>query len=624
MTKLEITGGNPKFNQEFKGQRTSYDVAVDPGTKSVKLAFGTTSGSTITVNGTEVKDANTKIDLTDGKASIDIKVTNGSNSKNYKVALREKSQDATLKELMVNESNGYGSSKAMSPEFNASTENYIVYSADSGRNFENLWPTSTDSNASVKVIALSGVDTARYDESDYNAKTGELSATSNSSGHARYAIYFGDQGTATLQIKVTSESGATKNYSIVITKKDNAADTLASVKTEAIKIINNYDLNDYRTTEKETLKEAINNLEETISNATKITDVTAAVEAFNETARDLKTDEDYIAELQQAKKSALDVISEAAKGTHDVGEQKQIDDIVSAATIQINAMTNTTDIAAVATKAKMDIEYAIMLNKAKAAAIAKVKAAAPGYNSNGQTSLDIIVNNAISEINEVKEVSNIDAIVAKAKLDINNLQGSSNTGAITYKTPGTPVLNASVNNEGNVVLSWNKTINTTSYSVYYKMTSEDGWTVKDTDNITLTLTGLRGGKSYEFKVVAHGLADNGAVISSQDSQISIVTIPETNEGVNIGKVSISKVKMSKGKVILSWKKVSGASGYQIYKSVKKASGFKKIKNTDALKYAVKNNIKKNKTYYFKVRAYKNVGDKTVYGSWSKTVKTRAK
>ncbi|MBR4759222.1 MAG: fibronectin type III domain-containing protein, partial [Lachnospiraceae bacterium] len=83
---------------------------------------------------------------------------------------------------------------------------------------------------------------------------------------------------------------------------------------------------------------------------------------------------------------------------------------------------------------------------------------------------------------------------------------------------------------------------------------------------------------------------------------------------------------SKKKAIaLKWKKISGAKGYEIQYSTKK--NFKKnskTKTTKKVKYTIKS-LKKKKTYYVRVRAYKtDVAGKKVYGKWSKVKKVKVK
>ena len=79
--------------------------------------------------------------------------------------------------------------------------------------------------------------------------------------------------------------------------------------------------------------------------------------------------------------------------------------------------------------------------------------------------------------------------------------------------------------------------------------------------------------------------------------------------------SITAKNTGSKRVRISWKKVSGATGYQVYYSTSKSGEYKLLKTTSGLNYS-KTGFKKGKTYYFKVRAYRTINGKKVYGSFS--------
>lgn len=85
----------------------------------------------------------------------------------------------------------------------------------------------------------------------------------------------------------------------------------------------------------------------------------------------------------------------------------------------------------------------------------------------------------------------------------------------------------------------------------------------------------------------------------------------------------AKVKTNgKKKIKVSWKKNTKASGYEIVYSTKKSFKGKKtivVKSNKTTSKVIKK-LKSKKKYYVKVRSYKKVGNKKVYGAYS-TVKT---
>ena len=109
-------------------------------------------------------------------------------------------------------------------------------------------------------------------------------------------------------------------------------------------------------------------------------------------------------------------------------------------------------------------------------------------------------------------------------------------------------------------------------------------------------------------------------VPGMTSTASPTTAPGT---ADIGTISSVKLKQKKQAVTISWEKVSGAAGYQICYSTSKKWKGKKQKLARNNKLTVKK-LKKKKTYYFRVRAYRINGTGKLYGAWSKTKKITIK
>ena len=78
----------------------------------------------------------------------------------------------------------------------------------------------------------------------------------------------------------------------------------------------------------------------------------------------------------------------------------------------------------------------------------------------------------------------------------------------------------------------------------------------------------------------------------------------------------SAERYSSSQVRVKWKNIGGESGYQISRSKSRngtniVSTYKTTKGTSKVVKATR-----NKGYYYKVRAYRMVGDKKVYAPWS--------
>lgn len=99
----------------------------------------------------------------------------------------------------------------------------------------------------------------------------------------------------------------------------------------------------------------------------------------------------------------------------------------------------------------------------------------------------------------------------------------------------------------------------------------------------------------------------------------------SNTKVSLKKPSL-KVKAGKKQATLTWNKISKASGYQIQYSTKssmKSSSKVKVPKKSTTKRVIKK-LKSKKTYYFRIRAYANTDDGTVYGAYSQKKKVKIK
>ncbi|MBE5926452.1 MAG: fibronectin type III domain-containing protein [Lachnospiraceae bacterium] len=117
---------------------------------------------------------------------------------------------------------------------------------------------------------------------------------------------------------------------------------------------------------------------------------------------------------------------------------------------------------------------------------------------------------------------------------------------------------------------------------------------------------------------------NVTIVSSKKSVAYKFAKEENLKWINknefVGGVKkLKKNDATKNSIKLSWNKVNGAKGYEIYRATKKNGTYKKVGTTTKLSYKCKG-LKKGTKYYFKVRAFKKVKGKRVYGGFSARVK----
>lgn len=120
---------------------------------------------------------------------------------------------------------------------------------------------------------------------------------------------------------------------------------------------------------------------------------------------------------------------------------------------------------------------------------------------------------------------------------------------------------------------------------------------------------------------AAGAAVITAVANGDKSVKQVCTI--TVNPNKVKQVKAARVKKSK-KVKITWKKSDSADGYIIYRATTKKGTYKAIKTVKKVTKTshVDKKAKKNKTYYYKVQAYKNAGGQKLTGSLSAAKKAK--
>lgn len=169
-----------------------------------------------------------------------------------------------------------------------------------------------------------------------------------------------------------------------------------------------------------------------------------------------------------------------------------------------------------------------------------------------------------------------------------------------------------------IKVGWSKVTGASGYKV--ELLNSKGKVVKTvtTTKAAYTFKELSKVTTYKIRVTAYKTIDSKKLYSTVSTTITTATAP--------AKATLSKVTAGSKSATPSWKKVSGASGYEVmYSTSSKFSSSKTaaVSKSSSTKTTIKK-LTKGKKYYFKVRAYKTVDSKKVYGAWSavKSVKVK--
>ncbi len=198
-----------------------------------------------------------------------------------------------------------------------------------------------------------------------------------------------------------------------------------------------------------------------------------------------------------------------------------------------------------------------------------------------------------------------------------NYTGSKTVNFTIIKTvSGVKAASAGYNS---VKVSWEKISGVTGYKVYRAGSKNGSYkcvkAVKGEKTTSYKDGKLTTGKTYYYQVRPYLGKKEGAASKA----VSAKPVP--------AKAAISSVKNSASKTAkITWEKVSGASGYEIYSATSKNGKYKKvttIKKGGTVSYK-NTKLKKGKTYYYKVRAYRTVNGKKVYGAYSSVKSVKIK
>ena len=211
--------------------------------------------------------------------------------------------------------------------------------------------------------------------------------------------------------------------------------------------------------------------------------------------------------------------------------------------------------------------------------------------------------------------------IGEASITINGKGKYTGSKTISFNIIPSQVnkLKAKSQKEKEITLKWSKNGgNVTGYKIYkYNSKTKKYDYVVKTKNTKYTIKNLKIGTTYKFRVKAYKTVDKEEY-TGKETELSASTNPS--------KTKITKLTTKNKKATIKWKKISNATGYEIYMSKNKNKGYKKIKNItkkNTIRYK-KGSLKKNKTFYFKIRTYRTVDGKKVYSSYSSVKNVRIK
>lgn len=126
VTNLQVSGGNAVIDggDTFDGSLTDHMITVDQGTENFTLHVTANDGTVITVNGKPCDSGEAVISMTDGKADVEVQLTNGDYIKTYHFSAME---GPVVKSLVItnNPNAGIGKMYVLDKEFDPGVTDYM-------------------------------------------------------------------------------------------------------------------------------------------------------------------------------------------------------------------------------------------------------------------------------------------------------------------------------------------------------------------------------------------------------------------------------------------------------------------------------------------------------------------
>lgn len=163
-----------------------------------------------------------------------------------------------------------------------------------------------------------------------------------------------------------------------------------------------------------------------------------------------------------------------------------------------------------------------------------------------------------------------------------------------------------------VNVSWNAVSGATGYQVWRGTSATGSFTalgsVTETSRASV---GLTANTTYYYKVRAYIMVNGTKYYGAYSTVVSATTKVAAPAGVKAATSSVSKIEVS-------WNAVNGATGYQVWRGTSATGSFTALGSVTTTS-RVSTGLSAGTTYYYKVRAYKEVDGARQYGNFSSVI-----
>ena len=198
VTNLQVSGGNAVIDggDTFDGSLTDHMITVDQGTENFTLHVTANDGTVITVNGKPCDSGEAVISMTDGKADVEVQLTNGDYIKTYHFSAME---GPVVKSLVItnNPNAGIGKMYVLDKEFDPGVTDYMAGFENPEESEANFWIKKLGSTDTIEVVSYDGLSSEPRIREDKRT------------GQTNVRCYFSTRtaSIANVSLKISNQSG---------------------------------------------------------------------------------------------------------------------------------------------------------------------------------------------------------------------------------------------------------------------------------------------------------------------------------------------------------------------------------------------------------------------------------
>ena len=220
----------------------------------------------------------------------------------------------------------------------------------------------------------------------------------------------------------------------------------------------------------------------------------------------------------------------------------------------------------------------------------------------------------VSSSGEVTGVS-LGTTTITAKTEDGGKTATCTVTVLEVAKPAAPVISAVEDTDDGLEITWNKVSDADGYYVYRSIDDGGYNSIADVKDVSyLDDEATENGTKYSYIVYAYRLIDGKEYRSAASSDKIYYKLSPV-------KIKSVKNNVSKG-LTVKWNKNSKGSGYQIQYSINRNFKSAKTVKISTPKTTSKKitRLKKNKTYYIRVRPFKTLNKVKYYGEWTECSK----